>query len=141
MPQDTVKAVPYVYKDLVLTPASEQYKKTTAVQRAFNGTNYRKEWSTPVSLKVFNINKEKGGFTIEGIGGGKQTKSLHLIDKKGVEWTLRTIDKDPTAAIPENFRQSFASNIVQDMISAAHPYAPLAIPPLADTTGYPGCHT
>ena len=39
-----------------------------------------------------------------------------------------------TAAIPQNFRQSFASNIVQDMISAAHPYAPLAIPTLADTT-------
>ena len=76
MPQDTVKAVPYVYKDFVKAPASEQYKKTTAVQRAFNGNNYRKEWSTPVSLKVFNINKEKGGFTIEGIGGGKQTKSL-----------------------------------------------------------------
>src|SRR5688500_5615614 len=32
LPQDTVKAVPYVYKDLVKTPASEQYKKTTAVQ-------------------------------------------------------------------------------------------------------------
>src|SRR5688572_26374319 len=133
LPQDTVKAVPYVYKDLVKTPASEQYKKTNAVQRAFNGNNYRTEWSTPVTLKVFNINNEKGGFKIEGIGGGKQTKSLHLIDKKGVEWTLRTIDKDPTAAIPQNFRQSFASNIVQDMISAAHPYAPLAIPTLADT--------
>ena len=58
-----------------------------------------------------------------------------------MEWTLRTIDKDPTAAIPENFRQSFASNIVQDLISAAHPYAPLAIPTLADTTGILVCHT
>jgi hypothetical protein len=89
---------------------------------------YREEWSTPVNLKVFNVNKEKGGFTIEGVGGGKQTRSLQLKDKQGREWVLRTIDKDPTAAIPQNFRQSFASNIVQDMISAAHPYAPLAIP-------------
>src|SRR6185295_5920106 len=32
-------------------------------------------------------------------------------------------------------RNSFASNIVQDMISAAHPYAPLSIPTLADTLG------
>ncbi len=134
-PQDTVKAIPYVYKDLVKAPASSQYKKATPVQRTFNGNNYRKEWSTPVTLKVFNINKEQGGFKIDGLGGGKQTKSLHLVDKKGLEWTLRTVDKDPTAAIPENFRQSFASNIVQDMISAAHPYAPLAIPSLADTSG------
>lgn len=125
----------YVYKDFVVAPASKQYAKPKPIQRIFNGDNYRKEWSTPVSLKVFNINKEKGGFTIDGVGGGKQTKSLKLKDKTGREWSLRTIDKDPEKAIPENFRESFASNIVQDLISAAHPYAPLTIPTLADTTG------
>ncbi|MGZ8549016.1 MAG: metallophosphoesterase [Chitinophagaceae bacterium] len=136
IPQDdTVKPVKYVYKDYVKAPASSQYKKVTGVQRLFNGNNYRKEWSTPVNLKVFNVNKEKGGFTIEGVGGGKQTRSLKLKDKQGMEWSLRTIDKDPTAAIPRNFRESFASNIVQDLISAAHPFSPLAIPTLADTTG------
>lgn len=132
---DSVSPVQYVYKDFVIAPASDQYKKTNAIQRFFNGNNYRKEWSTPVSLKVFNVNQEKGGFTIEGVGGGKQTKSLQLLDKQGREWALRTIDKDPTAAIPVNFRESFASNIVQDLISAAHPYAPLTIPVLADTAG------
>jgi hypothetical protein len=133
--KDTTTTANYVYKDYVLAPASNQYKKTTAIQRVFNGKNYRKEWSTPVNLKVFNINKEKGGFKIKGVGGGKQTKSLKLEDKDGREWSLRTIDKDPEKALPVNFRQSFASNIVQDLISAAHPYAPLAIPTLADTTG------
>ena len=132
--EDTVKPVQYVYKDFVKASASGQYRKTTAIQRLFNGNNYRREWSTPVTLKVFNVNKEKGGFTIEGVGGGKQTRSLQLKDKKGIEWSLRTIDKDPSAAIPQNFRESFASNIVQDLISAAHPFAPLAIPILADTT-------
>jgi hypothetical protein len=132
---DTAAIPTFVYKDVVNAPASKQYEKTTAIQRIFNGENYRKEWSTPVNLKVFNINKEKGGFTIDGVGGGKQTKSLKLKDKIGREWTLRTIDKDPQMAIPENFRASFASNIVQDLISAAHPYAPLTIPTLADTTG------
>ena len=27
------------------------------------GQNYRPEWTTPVNMKVFNINKERGGFT------------------------------------------------------------------------------
>ncbi|WP_276504761.1 BamA/TamA family outer membrane protein [Terrimonas pollutisoli] len=132
---DSVTTATYVYSDFVQSPASEQYKNPKLGQKVFNGNNYRKEWSTRVLFKVFNINKEKGGFKIDGVGGGKQTKSLKLIDKKGVEWTLRTIDKDPEKAIPENFRQSFASNIIQDMISAAHPYAPLVVPTLADTTG------
>lgn len=127
--------VNYVYKDFVQAPAGKRYEKTTLIQRVFNGTNYRKEWSTPVLLKVFNVNKERGGFKIEGMGGGKQTKSLKLKDKAGRDWSLRTIDKDPEKAIPQNFRETFASNIVQDLISASHPYAPLAIPTLADTTG------
>jgi hypothetical protein len=135
LPSDSITNVRYVYKDFVAAPASEHYGKTTGIQRIFNGNNYRKECSTPVNLKVFNVNKEKGGFKIEGLGGGKQTKSLQLTDKSGAEWALRTIDKDPEAAVPANFRESFASNIVQDLISAAHPYAPLAIPTLADTTG------
>jgi hypothetical protein len=134
IPEDTVTPAQYIYKDYVKAPASSQYKKAGSLKRFFNGDNYRAEWSTPVNLKVFNVNKEKGGFTIEGMGGGKQTRSLQLKDKQGREWALRTIDKDPSAAIPENFRQSFASNIVQDLISAAHPYAPLTVPEMAGAT-------
>ena len=133
--KDTITTVNYVYKDFVKVPASQQYAKAKSLKRFFNGNNYRKEWSTPITLKVFNVNKEKGGFKIEGVGGGKQTKSLKLIDKNGIEWSLRTIDKDPEKAIPQNFRSSFASNIIQDLISAAHPYAPLTIPLLAEATG------
>ncbi len=85
---DTTSKVEFVYKDYVKSAASVQYKKANGVQRLFNGNNYRKEWSTPVNLKVFNVNKEKGGFTIEGVGGGKQTRSLQLKDKQGREWAL-----------------------------------------------------
>ncbi|MEO5563337.1 MAG: metallophosphoesterase, partial [Chitinophagaceae bacterium] len=133
--KDTTQTVNYVYKDYVEAAAGTKYNKTTRMQRFFNGHNYRREWGTSVKLKVFNVNKEKGGFKIQGVGGGKQTKSLKLEDKSGREWSLRTIDKDPEKAIPENFRASFAANIVQDLISAAHPYAPMAIPTLAETTG------
>ncbi len=133
--KDTTQTQNFVYKDYALAVAGARYKEAHGIKRAFNGSNYRKEWSTPVQLRVFNINKEKGGFKIDGIGGGKQTKSLKLIDKDGVEWALRTVDKDPEQAIPQNLRESFAAGIVQDMISAAHPYAPLTIPTLAKATG------
>jgi len=135
IPEDTTRKVEYIYRDFVVASAGKRYVKTSHFQRLFSGENYRKEWGTPVRLKVFNVNKEKGGFTIEGVGGGKQTKSLKLKDKQGNEWSLRTIDKDPEKAIPENFRESFASNVIQDLISASHPYAPLALPLLADTIG------
>ncbi|MGB8195227.1 MAG: metallophosphoesterase, partial [Chitinophagaceae bacterium] len=122
-------------KDTINVQAGERYGKASGIQRWALGDNYRKEWSTPVNMKVFHLKTERGGFKITGLGGGKQTKSLKLEDSNGKEWTLRTIDKDPELAIPENFRNSIAENIVQDMISAAHPYAPLAIPDLAKATG------
>ena len=37
----------------------------------------------PVTIKVFNIRKEKGGFTIVSLGGGKQTKSLKIKRQAG----------------------------------------------------------
>jgi hypothetical protein len=123
------------YQDSVLAPASMQYRKSRLFKRTVLGNNYRSEWSTPVMFKMFNINTEKGGFTITGRGGGKQTKSLQLLDKDGVEWVLRTIDKDPEQAIPENFRGGAARDIVQDMISASFPYGPLIVPTLAKAAG------
>ncbi|RYY56029.1 MAG: metallophosphoesterase [Chitinophagaceae bacterium] len=132
--KDTTEAL-FVYKDRATAPASLQYPPTHGLKKLMNGTNYRDVWSTPVDFKVFNIKKEKGGFKIIGVGGGKQTKSLQLEDKDGVEWALRTIDKDPQLTLPEGLRGSFAQSIVQDIISASHPYAPLAVPVLAEAAG------
>lgn len=129
--QDTVLSPMVKYKDTINMPASTKYDNPSRFQQWMLGKNYRKEWSTLVNFKVFNINKEKGGFKILSLGGGKQTRSLKLLDKDGREWTLRTIDKDPEKAIPENFRHSLAQDIVQDMVSASHPYSALAIPSIA----------
>jgi Omp85 superfamily domain/Calcineurin-like phosphoesterase len=119
------------YKDTITISASDKYITHSPLKKFIMGTNYRKEWATPVNMKVFHIREEKGGLTIKSLGGGKQTKSLKLIDSKGKEWTLRTVDKDPTKAIPENFRATFFNDIVKDFISASHPYSALTIPELS----------
>jgi hypothetical protein len=119
------------YKDTITISASDHYATQSRLKEFIMGKNYRKEWSTPVNMKVLNIKKEKGGLTIVSLGGGKQTKSLTLKDPTGKEWKLRTIDKDPTQAIPENFRNTVANDVAQDFISASHPYAPLVIPTMA----------
>jgi hypothetical protein len=119
------------FKDSIIAAINKKYDSVSGLHRIVLGENYRKEWATPVHLKVFNLNKEKGGLTIKSLGGGKQTQSLRLEDKAGRQWFLRCVNKDPQGALPENFRNSVAQHIVQDMISASHPYAPLAIPDLA----------
>lgn len=134
-PVDSTERVAYKFKDSVLISASDRYKDKVGFRKVILGTNYRKEWGTPVMMKEFNISKEKGGLTIKSLGGGKQTKSLRLQDKNGTEWTLRTVDKDPEKALPANLRGTLAQGIVQDMISAGNPYAPLVVPDLARAVG------
>lgn len=137
--EDTIpKTEPvYIYKETALVPASTQYDSPNRVRQLMIGENYRAEWNTPVKLKVFNINKEHGGLRITEMGGGNQTKSLTLADKTGREWKLRTIDKDPSKVLPPNLRITIAKDILQDMISAAHPYAPAAIPKLSEAVNVP----
>jgi hypothetical protein len=133
--KDTAREVKYAFKDSVVISASDKYKHSTGFTQTFLGKNYRKEWNTPIAFKVLNISKEQGGFTITGMGGGKQTKSLKLKDRNGKEWTLRTVDKDPDKALPPNLRGTLAKSIVQDMISASNPYAPLVVASLANAVG------
>jgi hypothetical protein len=129
---DTVKQATVVvepFKDSVVAAPNPAFDEARGLKRFFLGDNYRKEWATPVKLKVFDISKE--GFKIGSLGGGKQTKSLTITDKQGRDWVIRTVNKDPVKAIPENFHNSFAEALAQDFISGSYPYAPLMIPPLA----------
>jgi hypothetical protein len=84
---------------------------------------------------VFHLKEESGGFTIIDSGGGRQTNNLRLIDKKGNEWTLRSVDKDVEKSIIQFFRNTMVETLVQDLQSALHPYAALTIPPLAEAVG------
>jgi len=133
--KDTITRHDLVYHDSAVMPANKDYADASGFKRIMLGNNYRKEWATPVKLKVFDINTEHGGLKIEGLGGGNQTRSLHMKDTAGVKWSLRTLNKDPAKAIPANFRNTFAADIVQDMISAANPYGALPVPALAAALG------
>jgi len=113
-------------------PASLKYSDPSFLKKLLLGTNYRKEWSTPVKVPVFRFSKS--GFKIIELGGGQQTKSLQLEDENGLSWVLRTVDKDVTLAMPKPLRGTFAQKAVQDMISAAHPHAPLVVAQLAKAT-------
>ncbi|MEO7982502.1 MAG: BamA/TamA family outer membrane protein, partial [Bacteroidota bacterium] len=120
------------YKDTFTTAASKNFPEVKGLRKFFTGQNYRQEWSTPVNMKVFNINKEKGGFTITGMGGGSETKTLKLTQKKtGKEWVLRSLNKNASKTVPENFRGPLADQLGTELNSASHPYGALIFPGLA----------
>ncbi len=117
-------------------PASVVYSKPQLAGKIFVGGNYRDIWMKPVRMKVFYISKEKGGFKIDKLGGGMQTKNLRMIDKAGAEWSLRTVDKTVDKAMDaEGINNGLVRRFAQQSISAAMPYGALTIPPMADALG------
>ena len=134
-----VKPKPYTVPTLpeyVTVSGNENYK-ANKFKRWFLGDNYRDEWATPVRVQVFDIGKEYGGLTPTRRGGGMQTKSLQLVDKNQQEFVLRSIEKFPDNAIPEEFRETFIKDLVVDGISASYPYAALSVPVMSEASGVP----
>ncbi|HEX4875900.1 MAG TPA: metallophosphoesterase [Chitinophagaceae bacterium] len=118
--------------DTITKAASQLYKPVTGLKKMLMGQNYRREWSTPVNMKVLHLDTEKGGLTIESLGGGTQTRSLKLVDKNGKKWVLRTINKYSNKANAENSMGTSKDQFKQEIASAAHPYAATMVPGLAE---------
>jgi hypothetical protein len=99
------------------------------------GERYRSVYNIPVPAWVLDLEQANGGLTPIKKGGGFQTNSLRIIDASGREYSARSMNKDASKLLPDYFRNTFASDILQDQFSASHPYAAFVIPGLADKAG------
>ncbi|MEJ7673509.1 MAG: hypothetical protein WKF59_12575 [Chitinophagaceae bacterium] len=114
--------------------AGKQYERSS-IHKSLWGSHYRKEWATPVKVKIIQLDSVFGGLTPVEKGGGRQTKTLRLKDKNGKEYVLRSIDKSYKRALPENFSGTFVETVANDQVSIAHPYSALTIPFMAEAAG------
>jgi hypothetical protein len=123
--------------DSITVTLHPAYNTVGKFHRFLFGENYRREWATPVTLPVLRISKMQGGLVPLKRGGGMQSKSLRLADKDEKEWVLRSVEKSPDALIPENFRQTFVREWVDDATSAQYPFGSLVVPPIANAVNVP----
>ncbi|MGZ3949973.1 MAG: BamA/TamA family outer membrane protein [Flavisolibacter sp.] len=126
-----------VILDSIVYKAANPKLKGTGITEFLIGENYRKEWTTPLRLHVLDMGSELGGLTPLKQGGGKQTKSLRVIDTSKKEWALRSVQKYPDAAIPPDLRQTVVKDIVAEGISASYPYGALSMATLSKAAGVP----
>lgn len=119
------------------TTITAPYYKAGKFKRWLLGENYRKEWTSTITVPVFDIGKERGGLKPTKRGGGMQSRSLRLEDAQGREFVLRSVEKYPDKTLPEEFRQTFVKDAVVDGISASYPFAALSVPPLATAANVP----
>jgi hypothetical protein len=114
--------------------ANPKYK-ASGLRRIFMGPNYRRLWATPIEVEVLDLHSFAGGLTPTKKGGGKQTKSLRFDAGDGREFRVRSVDKDPQAALPAEYRDTFIQWVAQDQISAANPAGPMIAERLEEALG------
>lgn len=105
------------------------------LHRLLLGAHYRNLWTTPIAVDELDLARFAGGLTPLRCGGQRQTKSLRFSGANGQEYAFRSVDKDPTLAMPPELRETFARDLLQDQISSAHPGGPLVVAPLLDAAG------
>ena len=109
------------------------------------GDRYRKQFGTEVTVPTVNLDTLFGGVVPVRKGGGNQSKSLRLEDKKGRQYVMRALKKQASQYlqaimfkdkyIGDKLDGSFASDLLTDVFTGAHPYAPFVIGDLADAIG------
>ena len=105
------------------------------LRRLLLGKEYRSLWTTPISVPVLDFSTFAGGLHPVSKGGGQQTKSLLLAGQDGREFFFRSVDKDPSAALPPELRSTVARSVLRDQTSSAFPTAPLVVARLLTPAG------
>ncbi len=103
--------------------------------RGLWGAHYRDVYKESITVPSIDLSKFRGGMTPVKRGGGYQTNSLRIIDPKGQQFVMRSLDKDESRIVPYPFNESFVVDIFKDNFSAAHPMAAITLADMADAAG------
>jgi len=115
------------------TPNNAIPKEIGGLRKFLLGGHYAKLYRTKFDFEVLDLSTHLGGLKTVKRGGGMQTNSLRLEAKDEREYVLRSLTKDATRILPYPLNQmQGVQNILLDNFMAAHPFAALAIPPMAD---------
>ena len=139
---ERIEEVPFEKVDGTVVKASvlggEEGKVMGRAKRAVLGRHYRSLYNVPIKVPVLDIDKINGGLTPYRRGGGMSTMSLHTAGGDGHLYQMRSVRKNPAQILPSLLEQSFAADLVADVYTSVHPYAPLTLPVMQKKLGLLG---
>ncbi|WP_397363728.1 phosphoesterase [Olleya sp. R77988] len=109
------------------------------------GSRYRQDFGVKVNAPTVNLDTLFGGLTPVRKGGGHQSKSLMLKDQEGKQYVMRALRKNALQYlqavafkdqyIQGQFNDTYTENLLLDVFTGSHPYAPFTIGKLSDAVG------
>ena len=103
------------------------------VHKVLLGEHHRNVYQHNYKFPVLDISTFKGGMTPVKRGGGNQTNGLRMVSKDGKQYVMRAMTKDASRTLPFPFNKMTAAKyLAEDNFLSTHPFAPTAIPHLAE---------
>lgn len=123
-----------LHKDSVeRTVITAEVRPVSSAHKFIFGEHHRDIYREKYEFPVFDAAEFKGGVSPVKLGGGNQTNSLRVRTAQDRDYVLRGMNKDASRFLPFPFNKMTAAQyIVEDFFLSTHPFAPLAVPPLAD---------
>ena len=119
-------------QDSITVHISKEVKKRKGLGANLWGKHYREAYHTEVKFPILRLDQFEGGVSPVKKGGGYQTSSLRLKGTNGKQYTMRSVEKDPTRMLhTELSRSKLVLSYIKDGFNAAHPMAATPIPQLA----------
>ena len=126
---------PSVHDRLVTIVPGPEYG-AGPIHRKLLGEGWRDVWLTPTNVPVLDISSYAGGLKPTRLGGGNQTRTLHLGASDGRDYLFRSVNKYPVGqAMPEAIRGTTLGNIIQDQVGSLFPAGTLLVPPFLEANG------
>ena len=120
--------------------SKEETKKTKTFKKLW-GERYRKYFSQNVTAQIVSLDTLFGGLKPVRKGGGHQSKSLRLEDSEGREYVMRALRKNALQYLQAvafkdqyingQFDDTAAEDLLLDVFTGSHPYAPFTIATLS----------
>lgn len=125
-----------IRQDTVIAPLVCDDYTRSGIGRSVLGDHYRDAYGLALKLPVLDLSTHKGGLRPIKVGGGSQTVTLRLEARDGRQYTLRSLDKNPKAALGARLsRSKIIQALIEDGFTAAHPLAALPVIGLARAAG------
>lgn len=147
-PNKEEKKIEYKKTTAKAVSASIYSKEETNKSKTYKtlwGKRYRQAFSTKVKAATVYLDTLFGGLTPVRKGGGHQSKSLRLKDKEGREYVMRALRKNALQYLQSvafkdqyiegQFEDTFTQNLLLDVFTGSHPYAPFTIATLSNAIG------
>ncbi len=119
---------------------SKDYEKS-GFYRFLWGERYRSYFGESVTAPIVKLDTLYGGLHVVKEGGGHQSFSLRLEDNQGRQYAMRSLRKSALKFLKfklpgisyntEDYRDTWAEEVISDFFTTAHPYMQLVINPLA----------